>query len=117
MEEENPVYMGLEYNESVDTKKDLLSSEVSLINIIKITRRYNLLRAEEMRLKSQMYKAVRDLELAIKKTRSSFPFLKIPETAKREEVIKKKEVVINKEHYDADLENQLRDIQSRLRAI
>ncbi len=117
MEEENPVYFRLEYDESVDAKKDLLSSEVSLLNIIKITRRYNLLRADEMNLKSQIYKAVRDLELAIKKTRSSFPFLKIPETAKREEVVKKKEVVVTKEHYDADLEAQLRDIQARLRAI
>ncbi len=117
---ENPVYIKLEYDESLKSKKNLLSSEMSLLNIIKIMSRYNALRLEELKLKSEMYRAVKDLDSSMKKARASFPFLKIPERAKREEIIKREnieETEIRKRVFDEDLESQLKNIQDKLRLI
>ena len=116
MKEENPVYFGLGYYEFIESRKSLLSSEMSLLNIIKIIRRYNSLRTEELQIKSRMHKAAKELDLQMKKTRSSFPFLKIPQKAKREEV-NKKENIIRKDNSNNDLEYELREIQERLRSI
>lgn len=115
-EEKNPVYIRFGYDESIESKKEILSSEMSLLNIMKIMRRYNFLKNEELKMKSQIYKMIKDLNIAVRKTRTSFPFLKIPQKAKREEVISK-DITITREHFDADLEAQLRDIQERLKSI
>ena len=114
---QNPVYVKLGYDESVDSKKDLLSSEISFLNLIKIIRRYNALRQEEFLIKIKMDKSIRALDAAVRKTKSTFPFLKMPQTPKREEVTKKEVITVNKESFDRDLENQLRDIQARLNSI
>ncbi|VVB82315.1 Uncharacterised protein [uncultured archaeon] len=116
-ESPNPVYVKLEYNESLESKKDLLSSEISFLNLIKIMRRYNALRQEEFLIKLKIDRSLKALDLAVKKTKSTFPFLKIPKQARREEINKKEIVTINKESFDRDLESQLRDIQERLISI
>ena len=72
---ENPVYIRLEYDESLESKRDLLSSEMSFLNILRAIKRYNALREEELRIKSEMYKMIRELDASIKKTKASFPFL------------------------------------------
>ncbi len=115
-EESNPVYFGVGYYEALESKKDILSSEMSFLNLIKIIRRYNSLKMEELIVKERMYKAIKELNGLMKKTKASFPFLKIPEKAKREEVIKK-EITLPEERFDEDLENQLRDIQEKLKSI
>mgnify|MGYP001601905833 FL=1 len=117
---ENPVYIKFEYDESLESKKNLLSSEMSLLNIMKIISRYNTLRLEELKLKLEMYKTIKDLNASMKKTRDSFPFLKIPERAKRQEIVKREnvgETEIRKKIFDEDLESQLKSIQEKLRLI
>ena len=116
MEEENPVYFGLNYYESVEAKKNLLSAEMFLLNMMKIIRRYNILRAEELKIKFQVHKAIKKLDVAVRKTNSSFPFLKIPEKIEKMESFKKETKMI-KNKFDEDLELQLREIQEKLRAI
>ena len=121
MNNENPVYLKLGYYESLEAKKDLLSSEMSFLNLMRAMKRYNALRLEEMELKSGMYKAIRELDSSLKKTKASFPFLKIPERAKREEIVKReaKEEIkpIREQTFDEDLESQLRAIQEKLNSI
>ncbi len=118
MEEENPIYIKIEYAESVEGKRNALSSEMSLINILKIIKRYNLLKEQESDLKVQLYKTARELGIAVRKTKSSFPFLKIPEKAKASE-IKRQETseVIIKEDINDGLESELRAIQEKLRSL
>jgi len=121
IKDRDPVYLKLEYDEAVKTKKDLLLSELSLLTILKIIKEYNTLRAEELRLKSNIYKAIRELDMSIRKTKSSFPFLKIPEKLKRKEIAKiesAEEIKPMKEMiFDEDLESQLKSIQERLKSI
>jgi len=115
-EGKSPVYIKFEYEEAIESKKEVLSSEMSILNIMKIMHRYNFLRSEELKLKTQMYKMIKELNLSIRKTRSAFPFLKMPQKIKREETTTKS-AVITREHFDADLEAQLKDIQARLNSI
>lgn len=115
VEPASPVYFGLGYTESLEAKKNLLASEMSFLNMIKFVRRYGLLRKEELEIKVKIYKSVRELEVLLKRTKASFPFIKIPERAKRE-TLKKEKGVIRKD-IDADLENELRKIQERLKSI
>mgnify|MGYP001617192342 CR=1 FL=1 len=117
---ENPVYLKMGYYESLEAKRDLLSSEMSFLNLLKTMKRYNSLRLEEMRLKSEMYKAIRELDLSLRKTKSSFPFLKIPERARRQEIVEKEaseEIKPVRDTFDEDLESQLRNIQEKLKSI
>jgi len=118
---ENPVHFKLGYHEALESKRDLLSSEISFLNLMKIIKRYTALRLEELRIKSEIYTAIRELDSSIKKTKSVFPFLKIPERVRRKEIVKReivekikpiREVVV-----DEDLESQLKNIQDKLKSI
>lgn len=110
---ENPVYIKLEYQESIQSKKDVLSTEMSLLNIVKSIKNYKELREEEFILRAQMYKLIKEANAAIRKTKTTFPFINLPE--KREiakiEVVKKKRT---EKKEDLDLEFQLREIQEKL---
>jgi hypothetical protein len=111
MAEQNPIYVKLKYEEGIDSKKDILSTELSLLNIIKIIQRYNSIRTEEFKVKSRIFKAVKELNLTIRKTQSSFPFLKIPSQIKRKNN-EDREIITKK--IDRNLESELKEIQDRL---
>jgi hypothetical protein len=116
MVNENPIYLKLEYSESLESKKNILSSEMSLINIIKIIKRYKSLREDEFILRAQIFKLIKEINIAIRKTKSSFPFIKLPEKQKIEE-IKIKERKKEREKEDTSLELQLREIQEKLKQM
>ncbi len=113
----NPYYFGLGYYESIESKKNLLSLEMSLLNIIKVMRKYYELRAKELIIKSEMQKAMKELDITINKTRSFLPFLKNSQKEKKEELVNKDAAFTIKKKFDADLEAQVREIQERLKAI
>lgn len=115
---ENLLHVKLEYEEGVQSKKDILSSERDLIRLIKVMRRYHLLRKEELDNKLRIYKKIKELKLNLTKLNQTLPKIKIPGILRKEEVgQKEKGVVKKKEAYDIDLETQLREIQERLRKL
>ena len=118
--EENPVYFKLGHEECIDSKRDLLISELSFLTVLKIMKKYNLWRAEELKIKSEMFKKMKELDASIQKTKVAFPFLQIPEKIRRKEVIQMKPIEEEKpaeESFDENLESQLREIQARLNSI
>ena len=120
IKQENPIYFKLGHYESIESKKDLLILESSFLNILKMMRGYNLLRTEELKIKSEILNAVRKLNLSMKRTKAIFPFLEIPERLKRKEIIRiepQKEIKPVEDVLEDDIEIQLRDIQSRLRSL
>ena len=114
MKEANPVYIQLEYGESLEAKKEILSSELFLLNSIKTIKRYSVLRIEELKIKSKIHKAIKELGMKTKETQVAFPFLKIP---KRVASFNQEEKTIRKTEVSNDLESQLREIQERLKLI
>ncbi len=119
MKEENPVYVKLEYEEALQSKKDILASQVGLLKIMRLIRRYKLLRLEELRMKAKIYRKIKELVLNIKKIKTTLPTIKIPQLKKdkEEEEFEKKIKDISGSNYDDSLEIQLQDIQSKLRNI
>ncbi len=117
MDEQNPVYLRLRYNESLESKKNILSSEISLLNIIKIARRYHSFRIEELRIKDDLYKSIKKLGLLIRKSKSTLPFLKPPQKKEEEKPVLKKEKIKVKQNVDEKLESQLKDIQEKLKSM
>jgi hypothetical protein len=115
MTKENPVYFKLEYDESIESKKDILSAEFSLLNLIKSIKKYQSIRAEEFRIKNEIHKAVKKLNLDIRKTQSSFPFIKLSGRTKKEDYTKKEKT--QKIEFNKDLESELREIQNRLASL
>jgi hypothetical protein len=108
-----PIYLKLEYDESVNSKKNLLSAEMSLLNIIKLINRYSAKRAEEFRIKMLLSKAIKEMHLNIKKTKSAFPFVKMPEKEHEESGTSS---VANRK-FERNLEDELREINEKLRAL
>jgi hypothetical protein len=117
MANENPVYLKLEYWESLEGKKDILNSEMSLLNLLKIIKKYSAIRTEELEIKSRVYRRMKELVLAMKKVKSSFPFVKVPEKGKKEEFEEEVYVTKKGEDFDEDLKSQLQEIQKRLDSL
>jgi len=119
--QENPVYFKLGHEESINSKKDLLTSELSFLTMLKIMKKYNLWRGEELRIKSEMFKKMKELDASLQKTKAVFPFLQIPEGIRRRKIIqieqpREEEKPVEKD-FDENLEAQLKDIQARLSSI
>ena len=109
MKDENPVYVKLEYEEALESKKDILSSQVSLLRIIQMIRKYRLFRLEELKIKAKVYK----------KIKTDLPHVKIPQikkTDEEKEFVKRIKETTGSE-YDNSLEIQLQEIQEKLRDI
>lgn len=118
MKNENLIHVKLEYEEGIQSKKDVLSSERDLIRLIKVIRRYHLLRKEELDNKIRIYKKIKDLKLNLTKLVQILPKIKIPDILKKEEG--KKELISSikkKDSYDIDLETQLKEIQEKLKKL
>jgi len=112
--EASQVYVQLRYDEALESKKELLSSEISLLNLIKTVKNYNALRIEELKVKSKINKLAKELGTKIKIVQYSFPFLKIPQKVGE---INERKIETAKKRLDSDIESQLRDIQERLKII
>ncbi len=119
MKEENLVYVKLEYGEALQSKKDILASQVGLLKIMKVIRHYRFLRLEELRMKAKMYRKIKELIANIKKIKTNFPTIKIPQLKKddEEKEFGKKIRETQESSYDDTLEIQLQDIQNKLRDI
>ncbi|GAI84149.1 unnamed protein product, partial [marine sediment metagenome] len=55
MSSENLIHVKLEYDEALQSKKDILSSEISLLRIAKAIKKHRLLRSDELKTKAKLY--------------------------------------------------------------
>lgn len=109
---ENLVYVKFDYSEAVQAKKDLLNSELNLLQLLKNIRKYHILRSEENKKKAKLYRKLKEVDFEITKMERILPKVAIPKITHYEEVIETKE-----ESYNQDIEEELKDIQKRLRSF
>ena len=123
MKEENIFHIKVEYEEAIQSRKDMLSSERDLINILKIMKKYHLLRQRELDNKLKIHNKIKDLKGNLTKMNNILPKIKIPDILKRKEIPEKEKIEEEpikieekvKEPVDEDeLEIQLKEIQERL---
>lgn len=119
MKNENLIHVKLEYEEALQSKKEILSSEMNLIKIMKVMKHYRFLRLKELKTKLKLRQKIKEMVADIKKIKTTLPKLKIPEILQKDKTTKKLEKLeIKKEpYYDKSLESQLKDIQRKLNAL
>jgi len=116
---ENIIHIKLEYQEALEAKKDILSSEMNLLRIAKKIKKYREFREEELELKLELFKKIKETKANIGKLQKTLPTLKIPEILKKyqedTEIIGIKKTTKEKP-YD-DLEYELQKIKDKLDAL
>ena len=114
MADEKLIHVRLEYEDAIESKKDILSSEIDLLKIIQTIKKYRELRSEEFKLKIRLYRQIKTLLTEIRRLQKNLPKLEIPRILKGHEI---KEIISKKEHYDGNIESQLREIQDKLNSL
>jgi len=97
----------IDYAQGLSIKKQLLSSEISLIYIAKTLSRYRMLRKKEFILKSQLKTAMALLKAKMNLFLSTLPDIPNPQESQK---TSKKE----KNQEDKSLSEELQDIQDKL---
>jgi len=115
--EQSPIHVRIDYMEGIQSKKDLLSSEVDFIRLLKTIKRYNLLRKEELNTKLKLQKKMKDFKANFGKLNEVFPKIKVPDILKKSDLQEEKQLKGKEENKNKDLESQLREIQERLRKL
>lgn len=111
------MHIRVDYDEALQSKKDILASEMDLINIKKSLNKYILLREIELKLKAKFYREIKKIVMKIKLLEANLPPVRIPRKRNLEEpkIEAVKGISVNKE--GGDLEDQLREIQRKLKAL
>lgn len=125
MKEQSIVHIKVDYEEAIQSKRDLLTTERDFLNIIRRIKRYNVLRSEELNNKIKIQNKLKELNSNLNKINQIFPKIKLPDILKKKEIIKKNEEEEEKqeiakakeENKGDDLENQLMEIQEKLRRL
>jgi len=113
----NTIHIKLDYSEAVDARKALLSSELNLIKINKIMKRYQLLRTKELMIKEQTRRRLHEIRKHLTEIIQKLPDPVLPSLLKhgREKPII--ESTFEREEYDTKLEKELKEIQRQLAAL
>ena len=124
MSNENLIHLKFEHEEAVESRKDLLASQVTLLKILKKIEEHRIYRTREFELKLDLYKKIRELKLGIGSLEKTLPKVKIPEILKKQENKEQQEQqeqqgkkVQKKEIRDLSIEEQLKGIQRELDAL
>lgn len=120
---ESLIHVKLEHMEAIQSKKDILSSEMNLLRILQIIKKYHWLRSEELQLKLRLNKRIKNMVTNIKKLQKILPELQIPSILQKgDNEIKTENIETNipateESPYDKNLELQLFEIQEKLKSI
>jgi len=123
---ENLIHLKFNYDEALNSKRDILYSERNLITIAKIINNYLSLKTQGLDVKLKLHKKLKETGTGIRKLQKLIPDVKIPKILRKDEYEgeenKKEEFrkPINKKKYpvyDNNIESQLQEIQEKLRNL
>jgi len=117
MIKENLIHIKLGYGEALQTKRDLLSSQIILLRIAKTIRGYDFYRSNELELKSILYKEIKGLKMGLGKLQKTLPKLEIPNIIKKEGQEKTEPKSKKIKSPERNIEEQLQEIQKRLNEL
>ena len=119
MKNEDLIHLKFEYEEALQSKKDILYSEKNLMVIAKKINNYLYLREEELKLKIRLHKKIKGTITTIKKLQRIVPKIKIPKIIEKESHKTKEKIEIKpkrkKDNYH--IESQLQEIQEKLKTL
>jgi len=117
MTKENLIHIKLGYREALQTKRDILSSQMSLLRIAKTIKGYGVYRSQKLELKLILYKKIKELKMNLGKLQKILPKPKIPDILKKEGQEKIEPISKKIEPPERSLEEQLQEIEKRLNEL
>lgn len=125
---ENLIHLRVGYERALESKKDILMSEVSLLEIAKRMKNYHALRKKELDLKTKLHRKTKEIDTSIKKLQNILPKVVMPKILKKEPEVEEisipekkalKEKIVKKKkeekREDDSLESQLKAIKEKLK--
>jgi hypothetical protein len=120
MKDKNLIHIKFGYEEALQSKRDILYSEMNLIKISRIIKNYHSLRLEELKIKLNLHNKIKEINTYIKNLQTFFPHLKFPEILKKDEDIEEvdnSKRKIKERPHDESIEFQLQEIQGKLKSL
>ncbi len=114
------IHIKLEYDEALQSKKDVLGSELGLLKVAKAIKKHQILRSDELKIKLRLHRKLKELKTNITKLQQVLPKIKIPEIlleGRDEFKVEGTKSKIEKRAHDSSLEAQLQEIQARLKEL
>ena len=100
-------YVKLDYEDALESKKSLLSSEINLLEILRKVKSYRNFRMKELSYKDKLRMELNNLDKKIEELQKSLP----NEYSKADKRKNKEKKVFKR---DRDLEEELNDIKKKL---
>lgn len=120
MENQELIHVKLEYNEAVESKKEILSAQMQLLKLAQIIGNYKKIRSKGLRTRLKTYRRIIELQKDLKKMNQTLPKIKVPKIIRKEDYIserKTKKVFSDSSQYDRSLEIELQQIQDKLNQL
>ncbi|MEK6945351.1 MAG: hypothetical protein AABW63_01005 [Nanoarchaeota archaeon] len=125
------IHVKLDYEEAVQSKKDILLTESELIKSVQAIRKYKEFRMKEIALKLELIKRLRDFKTHWRNTRNLLPPMELPKIVEEYEEGKhkksphkeskksehEKKAKVKEERHHDNLELQLKEIQEKLNRL
>jgi len=103
------LHIRFETQEAISSKRELLSAEINLLELVRIIQNYSELRKKELTRKAFLRARLRELTTDMKKLRDGLPKTKMPAMEEAET-----EKVISEELRKDRLEDELKEIKEKL---
>lgn len=110
------IHIKFDYGEALQSKRDLLYVEKSLMTITTRMEKYLSLRIEELKTRLNLHKESKELAASIRKIQRNMPQVKFSKKSEEEEKETKVQKV-EKKKYDESVESQLMEIQKKLNRL
>jgi|TARA_Y100000034_G_scaffold102405_1_gene127254 hypothetical protein len=119
MKSEDLIHLKFEYNEALQSKRNILYSEKNLIMITKKINNYLSLREDELKSKIKLHRKIKEMLTTIRKLQKIVPKIEVPKILKKESPEPKEKIKIKpKRKKDSDhIESQLQEIQEKLNTL
>ena len=118
LKKKNLIHIKLEYSEAKQGKRNLLSSELNLLNALKHLSNYKELRSQELKKKKQILQIIKQTKIELGKLQMKLPKLKIPKILQKDHPEIKEEVNTHVSPIKKNqVESQLIEIQKKLKIL
>jgi len=114
MKNENLIHIRLDYEEAIQSRRDILYIEKSLMTFALAMENYYALRIEELNMKVKLHRKIKELITGIKRIQKNVPDVEFSGIPKKKEV---EELTVKTKEYGSSIKSQLQEIREKLNSL
>ena len=115
---DNLIHVKIEGYELVESKKDLLALQMSLIKNLQAVKEYTQLRQQELKIKTKLSRKIKEIKTEINKLNLALPKVKRPESIRKDvQESKEEKTSIKPAGMRTELDYELDEIQRKLEEL